>query len=139
MAPEKALEVEPPMSRLFVGTLAVLGLVSTVCSGCSSVAPSSAAGYNAAAPQSVVSYSDLDLSRDTGAQVMLSRLQGAAMRVCGGSPDVRDLNAWNDYRACEKQAMDQAVTAVNSPMVAKLYEGSVPIAAEAGSRVANNN
>ena len=73
------------------------------------------------APQTAVSYSDLDLSREAGAQVMLSRLKAASSVVCGGWPDGRDLGRVMTYRSCTKNAMDAAVAKLGAPKVSALY------------------
>lgn len=73
------------------------------------------------APQVVVSYSDLDLSRETGARVMLRRLEFAASTVCGGQPDIHILNQLMLYRACTRKALDGAVARLGSPRVSTLY------------------
>jgi UrcA family protein len=72
-------------------------------------------------PQLVVSYGDLDLSRQSGARILLGRLATAASQVCGGVPDSRELARTAMYRTCTRQAMDNAVARVGSPMVISLY------------------
>lgn len=98
-----------------------------------------AAGYFHQTRQMVVSYSDLNISNPSGAETLLSRIRYAADSVCGGTPDLRNLNAWENYRTCDKQAMDQAIAAVNSPLVAQLYGVPGLNTDEALSRVADNN
>ena len=100
------------MTRMIACTLAALSLLTTAVN---------AAGYNRAMPQMTVSYADLDLSRPAGAQALLARLHHAADAVCGGLPDLRNLTAQERYRDCFNEAMNNAVAAVHSPLVAELY------------------
>src|SRR5512138_3737028 len=72
-------------------------------------------------PRLVVSYADLDLSREAGARVMLSRLERAASTVCGGRPDIHIINQLMLYRACTRKAMDGAVAQLGSSKVSALY------------------
>lgn len=89
--------------------------------GVSSLAHADGLGRTHMAPQIVVSYSDLDLSREAGARVMLGRLESAASAVCGGWPDLHRLENLAIYRACTRKAMDGAVTELGSPRVSALY------------------
>lgn len=77
-------------------------------------------------PQLTVGYGDLDLSGKSGAQVLIGRLDIAASQVCGGEPDMRDLQRMAIYRTCKHQAMDHAVATVGSPTVSALYGGGYP-------------
>lgn len=78
-------------------------------------------GRTQMSPQIAVSYADLDLSREAGARVMLSRLESAASSVCGGWPDIRRLDRVAAYRACTHKAMDGAVARLGSAKVGALY------------------
>lgn len=73
------------------------------------------------ARQMEVSYADLNLAHEDGARVMLSRLQAAARTVCGGWPDIHDLDALTTYRGCMHTAMDDALSQLHAPVVAALY------------------
>lgn len=75
------------------------------------------AGY----PQLVVSYGDLDVAHEQGAQALVERIRLAATRVCGGRPDNRDLGAWMRYHSCTHKAADDAVARVGSPLVSAVY------------------
>jgi UrcA family protein len=72
-------------------------------------------------PRIVVSYSDLDLSREAGARVMLGRLESAASSVCGGWPDLHNLANVAIYRDCTRKAMDGALAQLGSVRVNALY------------------
>lgn len=68
-----------------------------------------------------VSYADLNLGSESGARVMLSRLQAASKKVCGGWPDLHNVDAWLTYRYCVRNAMNEAVAQLHAPMVATLH------------------
>lgn len=72
-----------------------------------------------------VSYSDLDVSQEAGAKVLLSRINASAKRVCGPAPtsaiDFRDKTA---YTKCVKTAIDQAVAGSNQALLMNLHGGS---------------
>lgn len=76
-----------------------------------------------------VSYSDLDLSARGDARSMLTRLQRAASKACGGDarlhPDY-DL-MWQHvnkvYEACRNDALSRAVSAVDAPLLTEVYKG----------------
>ena len=70
-----------------------------------------------------VSYGDLNLASDAGAQVLYGRIVSAAREVCeAGRLDNRDLRAVSIERRCEAQAIAAAVSSVNNPRVAALHE-----------------
>jgi UrcA family protein len=89
--------------------------------GISSMAHADGVGRTQMSPRIAVSYADLDLSREAGARVMLSRLEGASSSVCGGWPDIRRVDKVMAYRACTHKAMDGAVVQLGSPRVSALY------------------
>ena len=92
-----------------------------------------AAGASAASPESgsIVPYSgsisvsvaDLNLKATDGGRIALRRIQSAAERICGGAPGVAELERTRIYRACMKDAIDHAVAALGSPVVAVLNAG----------------
>ena len=54
-----------------------------------------------------VSFSDLDISRPAGAQILLQRIQTAARSVCGGSSDLRELAAYRLAQTCMKDTVEK--------------------------------
>lgn len=76
--------------------------------------------FSAPAAEMSVSYADLDLARPAGANTLIQRIRVAANAVCG-SADIRDLAASRRRAACVTQAMDNAIRAVNAPLVARVY------------------
>ena len=82
--------------------------------------------------QVAVNYSDLDLSRPAGAEVLITRMRAAAAQACGPAPDIRDLVMSQIYRQCIAESVDRAVASVNSPMVTEVYSGKSTQVAAAG-------
>lgn len=64
-----------------------------------------------------VSYGDLDLTHDAGAQALYHRIRHAAERVCGGYPDSQVLALRSPYETCRKEAVERAVKSLHAPMV----------------------
>jgi UrcA family protein len=80
----------------------------------------------AAPAEKVVSYEDLDLSLREGAQILYSRLQGAAMQVCG-TPDLRNLRQTQLQRQCYEKALAEAVATVDKSSLTALYRSDKAI------------
>ena len=68
-----------------------------------------------------VSYSDLNISRPEGAQVLITRMRAAARQVCGPAPDQREFTFYRLYRDCVEDALSRAVVTLNDPLVTELY------------------
>jgi UrcA family protein len=81
---------------------------------------SQAAGFDDTSAKQSVTYKDLDLNSDAGTQTLYRRIQRAANKVCGEA-DVRDLAGMNVRKTCRDRAISEAVAAVNSPMLTKVY------------------
>jgi UrcA family protein len=64
-----------------------------------------------------VSYADLEIGHPAGANVLLQRLQAAAVEACGGLPDVRLLAQVAAFERCRREALSRAVAQINSPML----------------------
>jgi len=74
-----------------------------------------------------VNYSDLDLSKEDGAQSMLARIARAAEEACSNGSYRRDPD-WphqaqmlKDIRNCQEQAVADAVHALDAPLVSRDY------------------
>jgi UrcA family protein len=79
----------------------------------------------AAAPPSVrVSFADLDLSSEAGAQAMLSRIRRAAAQACQQvSTNVGpDFEAMSRFDACRRGAIERSVRKLAAPVVSALYD-----------------
>ena len=79
----------------------------------------------------VVRFSDLNLTHEEGARILLGRLRHAARMVCSPAADARDLKRISLYESCLKESMDRAVADVHAPLVSALY-GNAAVA-ESGS------
>ena len=93
-------------------------------------APASAGGVRPAkeipdAYEMTVGYSDLDLDRPAGADMLLARLKQAERAVCGEPSDPRDLaGKARARRSCVTVTMEDAVDRVGAPLVTARYERS---------------
>jgi UrcA family protein len=63
----------------------------------------------------VVQYADLNLGNPAGARALYTRIQAAARSLC--SP------ARRDHRACVNDAVSEAVSRLNLPLVSALHHG----------------
>jgi UrcA family protein len=100
------------MKRISV-ILAASGLALTL------AAPAQA---ETAGRQVEVRYGDLDLTGETGAEILLRRLEAAAARVCdAGNTSFRDFRAVRAARACAQDALSKAVASVDAPLVQSLH------------------
>jgi UrcA family protein len=79
----------------------------------------SAAEPNEETAQTVVRYSDLDLSQPTDAHRLYTRIKAAAREVCNNSPGY-DLKLMRAYHACMTKAVNDAVSQVQSVQVAAI-------------------
>jgi UrcA family protein len=74
-----------------------------------------------AASQTVVGYTDLNLSKEADVRTLYTRLQRASERVCGDNYDLRDLRAKSYYDDCYAKALARAVSAVNHSGVTAMF------------------
>lgn len=74
--------------------------------------------------QIAVHYEDLNLAQESGAEILISRIEVAAKDACGGTPDTRDLKMRAFFGECMKNTVQKAVASVNSPMVSSVYDGT---------------
>jgi UrcA family protein len=72
-----------------------------------------------------VSYRDLNLATPEGASALYARINHAAHTVCEAG-DIRDLGAQAASKACQREAVAQAVHAVHSPQLAALVHAKTP-------------
>lgn len=76
----------------------------------------------ASARETAVRSHDLDLAQARDAQLMLRRLDKAALEVCGASiVSVADQQRAVRRSVCYRQAMEGAVAALRAPVVMDLY------------------
>ena len=87
-----------------------------------------------AEPQQVkVNLSGIDLTSDAGADQALRRIRNAARAVCGVRGGAQPYRDRADARDCAREAMQQAVDDLNSPLVSRRLQRNRGYA-EAGRR-----
>lgn len=73
--------------------------------------------------QVAVSYHDLDLTTESGAEQMLVRIERAAERACSALyPGRLSLTERRERRRCAQEALEVAVATLNAPMVLARYQ-----------------
>jgi UrcA family protein len=92
----------------------------TACLMIGATATAHAAAPADATPSVQVNYHDLNLATEQGTQALYGRIVSAARKVCAPS-DIRVLVEFAAARACEAQAVADAVRAVNNPRLAATY------------------
>ncbi len=117
-----AMSYQPPTPtalnrvKLYVG-IAVLPLLSLL--PLAAALAQSAAAANL--PSVVVHYEDINLSTDSGAKVLLRRLESAARWVCGDHGEHISLVDLEPLDRCYTQTLAQAVSAVGAERLTTLY------------------
>jgi UrcA family protein len=74
--------------------------------------------------QSVVTFSDLDLSRSQDAHSLYGRIKRAARQVCDNNPS-SDLRLLKAYETCMAKAINDAVAQVQSVQVAAIHQADM--------------
>ncbi len=115
----------PILSGVFSAALSV-GAVIWAVSAVTGVASAQTAGRPIVAE--TVSYADLDLSTETGADQLLKRLDRAAQRACGPEPSHSPLTPrlTAHYELCVRDAVDVAVERVGSPLLSAMNNQASP-------------
>jgi UrcA family protein len=72
-----------------------------------------------------VTYSDLDVQKDDGAQVLYRRLQQASKRVCGveSIKVAGSVRIYAQKQECYRDTLDEAVAKVDNPALTAIHEG----------------
>ena len=74
-----------------------------------------------------VSYADLDLTAPADTRVLLTRLEKAAFRACGGDPrsnvdyGMMGVHLEKVYRECRVNAVSRAVVEVAAPLLTQIH------------------
>jgi UrcA family protein len=71
-------------------------------------------------PSVRVSFSDLDMSTEAGANTLYRRITSAARQVCPNQ-DTRDLALTTAAEHCQAQAVARAVSGIHSPQLALMF------------------
>jgi UrcA family protein len=94
-------------------------LLVAACACAALAQPAAARPYH---PEGVsVGYGDLNLASETGASVMIRRLDAAATIACNGRPDIRNLSATAQFKRCHDAAVSDAVARLDAPMVSVIF------------------
>ena len=64
-----------------------------------------------------VSFADLDINHPAGAEVLLKRIERAAVTVCGERPSLPLQAEDLAYQQCRNDAVGRAVSRMNAPML----------------------
>lgn len=106
-------------SKLVRGTIAILAVLAF-----SVPAIASAGGEQLVGKSEKVSYADLNIDKDSGAQALYRRLQQASKRVCG----VESIKISGSVRAvmeqqrCYRNALDEAVAKIDNTALTEVHE-----------------
>lgn len=68
-------------------------------------------------PKIVVNYDDVDISSSQGLEILYSRIQYAAMDVCGYDRLHKELSRQRRPATCYRAAVDDAIKQVNQPVL----------------------
>jgi UrcA family protein len=109
------------MTHTLNGRTAALALTAAFTAFAAGTA--TAAPPAADAPSATVRYDDLNLATEQGAHTLYRRIATVAKQVCPDG-DIRDLSRLAHAQACQKEAIERAVRAVNSPHLAAAYAKS---------------
>ena len=74
--------------------------------------------------QVTVKFADLDVSTPAGAQALYGRIKRAARTVCEDLDDDLEPEHIRLYHECYDEAVGNAVTQANRPMLTSLYEST---------------
>jgi UrcA family protein len=102
----------------------ILALAACVTFGLMAAAPASAAQFEPNSQR--VSFADLNLDNEAGAQAMLRRIDRAAHMVCDDRAGARLLSDRRIARQCVAETKRNAVSELNHPMVSALFYGREP-------------
>jgi UrcA family protein len=109
------------MTRFLTASVLCLAAAATL-----SCAAPALAQISDTVPSVTVKYSDLNIGSRPGAQMLLKRIEAAANTVCGGAPDIRQLNQLASFETCRRSAVARAVVAFDSPMLTAMAHGGYP-------------
>jgi len=87
----------------------------------SAISPLSEAAVQPETRSLEVSYADLDLTKEAGAERLYLRIRSAARSVCG-TPGLQQIINVSRIRQCAEDATARAIAQVNSPALTRYYE-----------------
>lgn len=101
-------------------SVVTFGVVALSMAGLTAQAASRAVA-DTAPVQTVVGYSDLDLSKEADAKKLYARLQRASDHICRGRKDLRNLHITRLQDACYQDTLARAVNSVGHPAVKAVF------------------
>ena len=102
----------------------VTGIVALVVLGLGASASAVAASTSQLSVRSVqVSFADLDIDSDIGAQILYKRLQNASEKACSisNSGATKPVGVVRDSRLCYASALGNAVSRIDSDALSKIH------------------
>jgi UrcA family protein len=78
----------------------------------------------ASGAQATVKVKDLDLNSRAGAMTFLRRLDAAVVKVCGSTPDIRDLDRIDAFKTCTARTKADAIDHLNNAQVSAVASGA---------------
>ena len=96
--------------------------VSLVIAGAAAAQPNNNFGDLDSSRSVHVSYADLNLHTQAGARAIMARIDDAAVRACGGAPDLRMLERRALFNSCKTQTFNQAVRDLDAPLVTAMAD-----------------
>jgi UrcA family protein len=79
-----------------------------------------------------VSVAGLDMRSDSGARILLQRIETAAGKVCGGEPTLA-LDRKQQFQPCVRKVTARTVSGLNYPRLAALIDGNLAPSAKLAS------
>jgi UrcA family protein len=95
--------------------------LATTLIGFSAAAFADRVGQLEGTPKIVVDYGDLDISNPHGLDLLYTRIENAAMQVCGYDRLPKELARQRRPAACYTAAVDDAIKQVNQPQLTALH------------------
>jgi UrcA family protein len=107
---------ESKLIKGVVATVAVIAFAVPAISGASDEVKGRAVKVN---------YTDLNVDKESGAEVLYRRLQQASKEVCGveSIKSVGGIREIAEQRRCYEDALDKAVANIDNPILTKIHEG----------------
>jgi UrcA family protein len=86
------------------------------------------------AAMAVVEYGDLDLSKEAGGQVLLSRIAHASRKLCGKRPSTVMNQALDRHLGCRASVIADTVKRINQPNLTLAWQAETGAVIQTASR-----
>jgi UrcA family protein len=97
-----------------------------------SASAAQAQGQASDIPSVTVSVAGLDMRSDSGARILLRRIETAAGQVCGGEPTLA-LERKQRFQPCVHDVMAHTISGLNNPRLATLFDKNHALTAKLAS------